>query len=114
VRALVEPGESALLLLDSDHRKAHVLAELDAYTPLVGVGSYAIVQDGFVMQLVSEHHGPRSEPDWSIDNPLEAVRAFAAAHDDFVLEPPPRDFDEGVAGPGVTHWTGGWLRRVSA
>src|SRR5262249_43647098 len=33
VRALVEPGETVMVMLDSCHTKEHVLAELRAYAP---------------------------------------------------------------------------------
>jgi cephalosporin hydroxylase len=109
----VGAGESVLLLLDSAHTKAHVLAELEAYTPLVPVGSYAVVQDGFMMRLAAAHRGPRSERDWGWNNPLEAAHEFVARHPGWVIEQPPPPFNEGALdGRGVTHWTGGWLHRV--
>jgi cephalosporin hydroxylase len=40
-----------LFVLDSDHRAAHVRAELDAYAPLVPVGCYLHVQDGLLDYL---------------------------------------------------------------
>lgn len=111
---LVMPGESVLLLCDSAHSKAHVLAELEAYGPLVSPGSYAVVQDGHAMQLVAANHGPRSERDWSWNNPLAAAHEFVARHaGEWRLDYPTPPFDESVGlGEGVTHWTGGWLRRV--
>ena len=39
VRSRIRPGEKALVVLDSNHSKAHVLAELRAYGPMVARGS---------------------------------------------------------------------------
>ncbi len=44
VRRRVE-GKKVLVILDSLHSKEHVAAELAAYSPLVNLGSYVIVQD---------------------------------------------------------------------
>lgn len=38
-------GKKVLVLLDSLHSKEHVAAELEAYAPIVSVGSYVIIQD---------------------------------------------------------------------
>ena len=40
-----------LVSLDSNHTHEHVLAELEAYAPLVSVGSYCVVFDGIVEDL---------------------------------------------------------------
>jgi cephalosporin hydroxylase len=42
VRASIGPSECALVIQDSNHTKDHVLAELRAYAPLVGAGSYLV------------------------------------------------------------------------
>ena len=113
VHESVGPDQQVFLLLDSDHTKAHVRAELEAYGGLVRPGSYAIAQDGFIMQLAAAWGGPRTQLDWTVDNPLVAAAEFAADHpDDWLLDHPDFVFNEGVVDTFVTHTTGGWLRRI--
>lgn len=109
VRSSVRAGERALVVLDSGHTKAHVLAELEAYAPLVSVGSYVVVADGIMEELAG---APNTQPDWEWNNPKAAVAEFAAAHDEFVLERPGFRFNEGDVRTWATHWPDGWLRRV--
>ena len=109
VRSLVRPGESILVSLDSKHTKDHVLAELEAYAPLVSVDSYIVAADGIMADLAG---APRSEADWVWNNPREAAREFLRSHDEFVLDPPAPPFNEGSVTSDVSYWSGGWLRRV--
>ena len=111
VKAEVRSGERVMVLLDSDHRRAHVRAELEAYGELVSVGSYIVAADGFMRELARSRHG-RAE--WSADNPHAAVQDFLAEHPDFRLEVPARPFDEGRSVPagGMTCWPDGWLKRI--
>ncbi|MDB5458794.1 MAG: hydroxylase [Caulobacteraceae bacterium] len=110
VKALISPGETVLVVLDSNHTKAHVLEELRAYGELVSVGSYIVATDG-IMEQVSG--GPRTAPDWSWNNPLHALRAFAAEDPRFVIEEPAFPFNEGVVRARVTYWPEAFLKRVS-
>jgi len=109
VRALVAPGERGFVLLDSNHSKAHVRAELEAYHTLVAPGSYIVATDG-IMRHVADR--PRGQSDWTWDNPAAAAVEFAEAHPEFVLECPPRAFNESPLTGEVTHWPDAWLRRV--
>jgi cephalosporin hydroxylase len=110
VKAEIRPGDRVLVLLDSDHRRAHVRAELEAYSEVVSVGSYLVAADGFMSDLAKS---PRGRPEWASDNPRTAVLDFLARHPEFRLEMPPRSFDESLGFPeNVTYWTGGWLRRT--
>ena len=109
VGALVAPGEKVLVLLDSNHTKAHVLAELEAYGPFVTPGSYIVATDGIMKEVVG---APRTSPDWSWNNPLDAAAEFAASHPEFVLEEPVFPFNEGVVTERVTYWPKGFLKRV--
>jgi len=116
VRSLVAPGERVMVLLDSNHTYAHVAAELEAYAPFVTPGCYIVSTDG-VMRIA--HDVPRAGKDWLTDNPANAAEDFAKKHPEFVLEQPPRAFDETPIKPGdkglpnnVTHWPSAYLRRV--
>ena len=109
VKALVKPGETVLVLLDSNHTKAHVLAELEAYAPLVTPGSFIVATDGIMGEVVG---APRSNPDWDWNNPAEAAKQFAAAHPKFRLHEPEFPFNEGLVTSRVTYWPNCFLERV--
>jgi len=111
VKALIKPTDTVMLILDSNHSRDHVRAELEAYGPLVTPGSYILSQDG-VMQLVAG--SPRAPAEWAVDNPITAVHDFLAAHADFEVSKPPRPFDETRETPDCSHHPVGWLRRKTA
>jgi cephalosporin hydroxylase len=109
VKALIAPGETVLVLLDSNHGKDHVLAELRAYGPLVSPGSWIVACDGIMAAVAG---GPRTRPDWDWNNPRSAVEAFLRERDDFALDPPAFPFNESMIEQPVTYWPNGWLRRL--
>jgi cephalosporin hydroxylase len=108
VKRVVKPGETALVVLDSNHSKKHVAAELEAYAPVVTPGSYIVATDGLMQML---HDVPGGKADWTFDNPTVAAAEFAQAHPEFSLEEPPFPFNEGQISERVTHWPGAYLRR---
>jgi cephalosporin hydroxylase len=109
VNALLHPGDTVLVVLDSNHSKAHVLAELEAYAPLVTRGSYLVATDGIMRRLAG---APRSEPDWGDNNPQAAVEQFLTRHTEFESENPARLFNEGQVTSPVTYWPSAYLKRV--
>lgn len=109
VQTEVKAGETVLVLLDSCHSRAHVLAELEAYSVLVSPGSYIVAMDGIMEDLVD---APRTKPDWSWNNPQQAVREFLSRHPDFVLDEPPFLFNEGMITERITYWPSAFVRRL--
>lgn len=110
VQAQIAPGDTTLVLLDSNHQKEHVLAELRSYGDLVSPGSYIVVMDGIAEQLAG---APRSQPDWSWNNPASAIREFLETDSRFAQEEPSFAFNEGLVARRVTYWPGGYLKRVA-
>jgi cephalosporin hydroxylase len=110
VKALVRPGESVLLVLDSKHTRDHVLSELRAYADLVSMNSYVVVEDGIMERLAN---APRANRDWSWNNPKAAVIEFVAERSDFVIEEPAFLFNEGMITDRVSYWPSAYLRRVA-
>ncbi len=110
VGSMVHPGERVLVILDSNHTKQHVLAELHAYSPLVSVGSYIVAADGIMQNLVG---AARSSQDWAWNNPRAAAEDFVRSNVQFVIEEPEFPFNEGTVTDRVTYWPSGFLRRRS-
>lgn len=108
LREQIKLGEKVLVLLDSCHTKSHVLSELNAYGPLLTRGSYIAAMDGIMEQLTG---APRTQPDWTWNNPRQAALEFASKHPEFVIEEPQFLFNEGVVKERVTYWPDAFLRR---
>jgi cephalosporin hydroxylase len=84
VRAAAAAASRVLVSLDSNHTHAHVLAELNAYSPLVRKDSYIVVFDTSIEALPDDVLGDR--PWTAADSPASAVRAFLAANDRFAVD----------------------------
>ncbi|MBI1983199.1 MAG: class I SAM-dependent methyltransferase [Acidobacteria bacterium] len=108
--SMVVPDDTVMVVLDANHTREHVLAELRAYGELVSIGSYIVAADGIMADLVG---APRSQPDWGWNNPKSAAAEFAAADQRFVIEEPVFAFNEGSIIERVTYWPGAFLRRVA-
>jgi cephalosporin hydroxylase len=84
VETIAAHYERVMVVLDSLHTHAHVLAELEHYAPLVSPGCYLVVLDTCI-----EHMPADAFPDrpWSQgDNPMTAVHAFLAQSDRFEID----------------------------
>lgn len=84
VREVAQGYGRVLVFLDSMHTHEHVLAELDAYAPLVTPGSYCVVFDTFVDDMPPGFFADRP---WDVgNNPKTAVRQWLPAHPEFVVD----------------------------
>lgn len=90
-------AQRRLVILDSDHSKAHVARELALFAPCVSPGSYLVVEDSNVNgHPVLPEFGP---------GPSEAVAEFLAGHPEFVADVSREKFL-------MTFNPGGYLKRV--
>lgn len=95
--AEIAKDKKTLIILDSDHRMAHVLDELKLYHPLVSPGSYLIVQDS--------HFNGHPLPYNMEPGPMEALEAFLPTTDLFVPDRSRERFK-------ITQSPMGFLKRV--
>jgi cephalosporin hydroxylase len=109
VKNSIRPGESVLVILDSNHSHAHVTAELEAYASLVTPASYIVAADGYMRDLADV---PGGDKKWLQDNPSRAALEFAAKHPDFVIEEPAWIFNESNLRSNITYWPNAWLKRI--
>ncbi len=84
VRDLARGKERILVCLDSNHTHDHVLSELEAYAPLVTVGSYCVVFDTIVEDMPDNFFPDR--PWGKGNNPKTAVRDFLRNHPEFEID----------------------------
>jgi len=108
VHSRVKPGETVLVILDSNHSKDHVAAELRAYSPLVTPGSCIIATDGIMRDLTDV---PGGNPAWAYDNPAAAALEFAATHPEFEMRQPRWPFNRSTLEQNITYWPDAWLWR---
>lgn len=74
VRKIASNYERVLVCLDSMHTHDHVLAELEAYAPLVSVGSYCVVFDTIIEDMPA---GSFPDRPWDKgNNPKTALREY--------------------------------------
>lgn len=87
VRARIPEGASVMVVLDSDHSRDHVLAELRAYAPLVTKGCYMVVADTAVGHLDADKAPKKRSKIWyKGDEPLAALNLFLQETDAFEVD----------------------------
>lgn len=98
-------GKRVLVCLDSNHTHEHVLAELNAYGPLVAVGSYCVVFDTFVEDMADDYVWT-DRPWGKGNNPKTAVWEWLKSHPEFEID---RSVEDRLL---VTSAPDGFLRRT--
>jgi len=84
VKAAIPAGAAVMLVLDSDHSRDHVLAELRALSPLVTAGQFLIVADTILGRFRPDQTPRARSRFWPPgDEPLAAVEAFLLESDRF-------------------------------
>ncbi len=80
----VRGKKKVLVALDSNHTRAHVLRELQLYSPLVAKGSYLVVFDTIVEDMPDGFWPDR--PVNKVNNPKTAVWEFLKTNDRFIID----------------------------
>jgi len=84
VKARAKGKKRILICMDSNHTHDHVLAELEAYAPLISVGSYCVVFDTFVEDVPADVFQNRP---WHPGNsPKTAVWEYLKSHPEFEID----------------------------
>jgi len=106
VRRCAKGKDRILVCLDSNHTHKHVLVELNAYAPLVTVGSYCIVFDTIIEKIPEDVLGDRP---WDHNNnPATATREFLRTHStEFAVD---YEIESKLL---LTTNPGGYLKRIS-
>ena len=84
VHELAKGYKRILVFLDSNHTHSHVLAEMEAYAPLVSSGSYCVVYDSVIEDLPESVMEDR--PWGKGDNPKTALWKYLEDHDEFEID----------------------------
>lgn len=84
VKKMAEGKQKIMVFLDSNHTHEHVLAELNAYAPLVTKDSYCVVFDTFVEDVPADVFDDRP---WHPGNsPKSAVHAYLQSHPEWMID----------------------------
>jgi cephalosporin hydroxylase len=84
VRRFAGDYSRILVVLDSNHTHAHVLEELEWYSPLVSIGSYLVVFDTIV-EFMPDGYLP-GRPWGKGNNPWSAMQEFLKGHPEFEID----------------------------
>jgi len=81
VKDQINPDDTVLIILDSNHTMDHVLKEMELYSKFVSKGSYLVVEDSNLFG-----HPIRPERYRFGKGPYEAIETFLLQHSDFTID----------------------------
>jgi len=88
IRAQIPDSASVMVVLDSDHSRDHVLAELRSYGPMVTPGCYLVVADTILGRLDYTQTPRNRSQVWLRGNePLSALNAYLEETERFEVDP---------------------------
>jgi cephalosporin hydroxylase len=88
VRKHIPERTSVMVVLDSDHSRDHVLAELRSYGPMVTAGCYLVVADTRLGRLDDSQTPRKRSRVWlKGDEPLSALEVYLRETDRFEVDP---------------------------
>ena len=80
-KKMIPKNAKVMVLLDSDHTRAHVLKELEQYAPFVSKNSYIVAFDTVVQPMIKVR-----DPKYIDNSPMEAVWDFLKANKNFEID----------------------------
>ncbi len=97
--------KKVMVFLDSNHTHAHVFSELEAYAPLVTVGSYCVILDTGIEYI--DPTAIAANREWCKGNsPKSALNQYLSNNKDFILD----NFYHEKA--WITSAPGGFIRKI--
>jgi len=104
VENIAKNNKNIMVCLDSSHTHAHVMTELENYSPLVSTGSYLVVFDTVIEFFDPVLLGNRP---WGIgNNPYTAVQEFLSKNQNFIAD---HTIEDKLL---LTACPGGYLKKV--
>ena len=82
--SFIQPMDTVMVILDSNHSYSHVLKELELYSPFVTVGKYMLVMDTVIEHMPNDYFPNR--PWGKGNNPMCAVHDFIKTNCRFVID----------------------------
>lgn len=99
VKKRINKVEKVMVILDSSHKKEHVVEELNIYSKFVTKNSYLIVEDTHL-------HGNPVRPDFNDGGPMEALIDFLNLNSNFTIDITKEKFY-------FTFYPKGFLKRIA-